>query len=401
MTRLFGFLSALSLIVIPGSAFAQVCGDSILDVTEACDDGGLAPGDGCDALCAVETGFDCTGPVDFNLGTQSNIGNSATWSVAADGLSATQSINGFPSLFVVPVQASVIGTFTFDITVNTTGDDDFFGVAVGIDPMEAESATADFLLVDWKQGNQVAYGAGANAGLAVSRVTGAGDNAAYWGHTGVVSQLQRGATLSGTGWNDNQTYSIQLDFTTTSLEVSVDGVLELSITGEFSDGGIAIYNFSQSNVNYVWTSAIGSICSSSCGDGALASDEGCDDGGLDASDGCSSICTVEPGWICAGDPSVCDMDSDADGVGDLADNCLNTPNPGQLDGDGDGAGDLCDVCPLDNPDDTDGDGGCDSVDPCPLDNPDDTDGDGVCDGVDLCLGDDATGDTDGDGICGN
>ncbi len=43
------------------------------------------------------------------------------------------------------------------------------------------------------------------------------------------------------------------------------------------------------------------------------------------------------------------MDTDADGVGDACDNCLNTANADQLDTDGDGVGDLCD------PDD-DGDG---------------------------------------------
>jgi hypothetical protein len=35
-------------------------------------------------------------------------------------------------------------------------------------------------------------------------------------------------------------------------------------------------------------------------------------------------------------------DSDADGVGDAYDNCLDTPNPGQRDDHGDGYGNLCD-----------------------------------------------------------
>lgn len=39
-----------------------VCGDSVLDAGEACDDGNSANGDGCDASCQVEAGFECTLP---------------------------------------------------------------------------------------------------------------------------------------------------------------------------------------------------------------------------------------------------------------------------------------------------------------------------------------------------
>ncbi len=38
-----------------------VCGDGIVEVTEGCDDGNLSPGDGCNASCAVEPGFNCSG----------------------------------------------------------------------------------------------------------------------------------------------------------------------------------------------------------------------------------------------------------------------------------------------------------------------------------------------------
>ncbi|MCH7885887.1 MAG: DUF4215 domain-containing protein [Planctomycetes bacterium] len=42
-----------------------------------------------------------------------------------------------------------------------------------------------------------------------------------------------------------------------------------------------------------------------CGDGVVASTEECDDQDLDDGDGCSSICAVEEGFFCNGEPSVC------------------------------------------------------------------------------------------------
>lgn len=44
-----------------------------------------------------------------------------------------------------------------------------------------------------------------------------------------------------------------------------------------------------------------------CGDGMIATTEGCDDGATAPDDGCSETCSVEPGFTCAGAPSVCTM----------------------------------------------------------------------------------------------
>ena len=42
-----------------------------------------------------------------------------------------------------------------------------------------------------------------------------------------------------------------------------------------------------------------------CGNGLVADPEGCDDGAAEDGDGCSSACTIENGFICQGEPSVC------------------------------------------------------------------------------------------------
>ncbi len=58
---------------LPGNAAAQrrvtglrqqaICGDSLADAGEQCDDGNVLDGDGCSATCQVEAGFECTAPV--------------------------------------------------------------------------------------------------------------------------------------------------------------------------------------------------------------------------------------------------------------------------------------------------------------------------------------------------
>jgi len=61
------------------------------------------------------------------------------------------------------------------------------------------------------------------------------------------------------------------------------------------------------------------------------------------------------------------LDTDHDGIPDVADNCPFVPNPDQRDFDGDGRGDVCDVCPHlpDAGGDADGDGVGDACDPHP------------------------------------
>ncbi|NTX07288.1 tandem-95 repeat protein [Myxococcus sp. CA040A] len=46
-----------------------------------------------------------------------------------------------------------------------------------------------------------------------------------------------------------------------------------------------------------------------CGDGVIGGVEICDDGNQLSGDGCSSVCKVEPGYTCTGQPSVCDNNS--------------------------------------------------------------------------------------------
>lgn len=136
-----------------------------------------------------------------------------------------------------------------------SSDDDFMGFVLGYNDGDYNNASADYILIDWKQADQTDAGANGLAGLAISRVTGSLDSGSHgsndaWDHTGVVTQLARADTLGSTGWVDNKTYTFDLIFTSTLITVFVDDVKELSISGVFSNGSFGFYNLSQAGVLY-------------------------------------------------------------------------------------------------------------------------------------------------------
>ncbi|WP_211356296.1 hypothetical protein [Oceanicella actignis] len=194
-------------------------------------------------------------PVDLNAWVAAGGGGegAGSWTISADGNSVVQSANGDPTVFHNNANsrgAALSGT----ITVETASDDDFIGFVLGYEAGDLTNPSAHYLLIDWKQAAQTyaPYGGEAKAGLAISRVRGALSNKGAWLHDpaeGVV-ELQRGATLGSTGWVDNTTYTFDLIFTSTVVQVFVNGVKELDIAGAFPYGGFGFYNFSQQGVRY-------------------------------------------------------------------------------------------------------------------------------------------------------
>ncbi|HEX7184807.1 MAG TPA: Calx-beta domain-containing protein [Thermoanaerobaculia bacterium] len=185
---------------------------------------------------------------------------SATWNVAADGQSVVQTVNGNPAFFY-----GDFGSFGVRLEgkIRTTDtDDDFMGFALGFRPGDAANPNADFLVVDWKQNNQGGSLCGSSTtgrrGLAVSRVRGIPSADELWAHANGacngsgngLQELARGRTRGNTGWVRNQTYTFTFESTATSLKVWVDGTLEIDITGTFSPGRFAFYNYSQAQVTY-------------------------------------------------------------------------------------------------------------------------------------------------------
>ena len=99
-----------------------------------------------------------------------------------------------------------------------------------------------------------------------------------------------------------------------------------------------------------------------CGDGTVNTPEQCDDSGTIPNDGCSSICVVETGWKCFGEPSVCEeICGDGNIVGDEVCDDNNTEPCDECSSDclridndcGDGIPECDEDCDDDNPNNND------------------------------------------------
>lgn len=205
------------------------------------------------ATCALATlmpAFAQASTVD--LSTWAGAEGAGSWIIASDNNSVYQTTNGSPTVFHSGVASQGL-QLSGTIEVQTTSDDDYIGFVLGYNSGDLTNSNADYLLIDWKQGDQTFFGCPASAGLSVSHVSGVlGNDTGAWCHdpTKNVTELDRATNLGSTGWADNTEYTFDLVFTSSLVEVKVNGVTEISITGTFADGAFGFYNYSQSNVQY-------------------------------------------------------------------------------------------------------------------------------------------------------
>jgi hypothetical protein len=193
-----------------------------------------------------------------------------SWDISATKDNVVQNANCQPSLFYsnFPVMNNKVHVKIKPLTTPEL-DDDYIGFALGIQPGDAKNNQAGYLLIDWKNSipGEDLYkdfsgggpGGLAKVGLALSQVKGIPTPDEFWQHADDtqgspqgegLTELARAKILGNTGWSFDHEYDFSFEFTKSSLKVYVDGVLEISVTGNFSDGRLAFYNFSQAGVVY-------------------------------------------------------------------------------------------------------------------------------------------------------
>ena len=180
-----------------------------------------------------------------------------SWQVISDaetGDSVRQSLNGDPGVFFPPGGEAMGRVTRVSVRADTGSDDDYIGFVLGYQQGEIDAAKSDFLLIDWKRADQDEPGLNqARAGLALSRVTrGLRKSSGAWAHDPAdgVKELERAATLGDRGWEPGKTYLFEISYQPRQLVVTVDGVEELRLSGDFPAGALGFYNYSQENVTY-------------------------------------------------------------------------------------------------------------------------------------------------------
>ncbi len=236
------------------STCVTICGDGARADVEACDDGGVTPGDGCDAACAIEPGYGCTG----------DLGEISTCvAVCGDGIR----------------------------TVDEACDDG--GVTPG-DGCDASCAI------------EPGWECTGDLGLASSCATVCGD-----GYRTADEPCDDGGVTPGDGCDASCViepgYSCLGDVgeTSTCAPGCGDGIR--TITEGCDDGGVTAGDGCDGSCavepGYTCDGALGelSVCTPGCGDGIRTITEACDDGNDAAGDGCTATCAIEPGYACVGD----------------------------------------------------------------------------------------------------
>lgn len=198
-------------------------------------------------------------PVDLRSWQQRGPAGNGNWTVAADGSSVFQSINGDPTFFVSPGTSTINTTLRGRIKVETSSDDDLVGFVFGYKAPVASGNDMDYVLVDWKQGNQASDGFTSFEGFSLNRVQGTITNyiPGFWGRTtstGFTSlATQYGSSL---GWQDNTEYTFSILYQADRLKFEVaggsfgSGQVIFDVAGNFPDGAFGFYNYSQASVRY-------------------------------------------------------------------------------------------------------------------------------------------------------
>jgi MYXO-CTERM domain-containing protein len=374
-------------------AMHELMGDGYVDLDEQCDDGNDVAGDGCDPDGDVETGYTCSGA---SLGSCSdpNAGPLVTFTETAGATLAGAGDFDGPDFQDACGEGEAIVGFDFDLTERDGGllapparsDIDEIRAQCARVKVEAGAVTITETTQTPDRGGSVA----ATSSLRCASGEVVVGYEAFVNGDDIEGMSLRCAALElvngslAVSATRSSTAEAREGGTSSGEVVCPAGQLVTSYTGATDNGGLL-----QATVVSGFAPRCDTIedacantaqtCTPVCGDGLVLPGEACDDDDLDDGDGCSSICEVEPGFLCSGAPSTCTLDADGDGITN-DDETARGLDPLDPDSDGDG---LCDGAVLVYPgcagvEDGDGDGVVDAGEGDPLDP--DSDDDGVCDG---------------------
>ena len=283
-----------------------ICGNGVVNTGETCDDGNTTANDGCNSLCATETGFTCTGAPSICVPTCGDGAVVASeqcddgGTVPGDGCSATCTVELTCAAGETPVvvrsldvpkaipDATVAGA-TSVVNLATPGAIRKLVVTFGQITHGTVTHLDTFLISPLGVTRELSTdnpgtGTGVNFTSTIFNDASAtlitGITAAQNPYRGVFRPEQSLTTTAGT------------DF----LNAPAAGAWTLRVADDTS-GTTGTLNS--------WTLAACVDTAAVCGNGTVDTGEQCDDGNTTPGDGCSLACRTEFGFACTGSPSTC------------------------------------------------------------------------------------------------
>ena len=271
------------------------CGDGIVQMHEGCDDADLDDGDGCSSVCEEEPGYDCTGQPSVCLTPETNCGDGIDNN--GNGLTDDMDPNcQLPPYFAGCAPGDILHVYRGDPQqtipnepVDLTYPVDIFGVGT-------ISRVALAVNISHPTAGDVAIGMLSPNGFFTAAFQNGedGDNFSNTIFDDLCSPNFGSVSASDAPFSN--CYSpLESFFPLQNSPADGTWTFYSSDFGTLADTG-QVDDFA-----FILCAAGPAIC----GNGAVQFGEGCDDMNTTPGDGCSDTCTVEPGYICSGSPSVC------------------------------------------------------------------------------------------------
>jgi cysteine-rich repeat protein len=249
---------------------ANICGNSVLEAGEGCDDGNATPGDNCNAMCLIENSLPCNAMAPGNTGSAS----------CASGICDLSGPTGSG-----PPTCEAANTCGNGVREAGEGCDD--GNAT-----PGDRCNAMCLIENTNPCNVMTPGATGNASCASGVCNTSG------GMPGICTAPQscgNGVIDPGEGCDDGGV--VDGNGCNAGCLIEDGRACNASAPGATGNASCA------SGICNATAGAPG-VCNpaNSCGNGVLEAGEGCDDGAGVADDGCNASCLVEAGGMCNTDP---------------------------------------------------------------------------------------------------
>jgi uncharacterized delta-60 repeat protein len=296
-----------------------VCGDGVISGLETCDDGNTTSGDGCSSTCQLESGFECTTTTPSHCDAIPS--GLVSWWKAENNANDAEGVNNGTFENYESYAPGVVG--------NAFSCQDYGYISV---PDSSSLKPSTITVEAWAYPQNLEYGQ-----VLVAKSTDSSWSDGYglvtYGQDSsynplinfFINDTSHAASVSTASLPTNTWSFVVGTYDGSNIKLYLNGSLVSTTpystpinqsTAPLTIGGdsnwdlwygyvdeVRVYDRALTQAEIQADHSYMSIC----GDGTVAASEACDDGDTNNGDGCSSTCQVEPGYVCNGSPSICQL----------------------------------------------------------------------------------------------